>query len=106
MECELTKKQREVKEALTQLGTYVIRPISLQMDREHKVPETFLKQFVAMTKSVRNDEDISAAFGEGKREPPSIDKPIHVNRTALVGAEELALAAAAVLLCLPGPGLG
>ena len=106
MEFELTKKQREMKEALTQLGTYVIRPMSLQMDREHQVPEMFLKQFVAMTKSVRNDEDISAAFGEGKREPASVEKPMHVNRTALIGAEELAWADAAVLLCLPGPGLG
>src|SRR5258708_12837131 len=101
MECELTKKQREVKEALTQLGTYVIRPMSLQMDRDHLVPETFLKQFVAMTKSVRNDEDINAAFGEGKREPPSVEKPMHVNRTPMVRAEHLPWPAPAVLLSLP-----
>ena len=106
MEFELTKKQREVKDALHQLGKFVIRPMSLQMDREHGVPEMFLKQFVAMTKSVRSDEDIGAAFGEGKREPPTMDKPSQTNRTALVGAEELAWGDAAVLLCLPGPGLG
>ena len=50
MEFELTKKQREVKDALQQLGNYVIRPMSLQMDREHKVPDEFLKSFVSMSK--------------------------------------------------------
>jgi acyl-CoA dehydrogenase len=106
MEFELTKKQRELKDALQQLGKFVIRPMSLQMDREHSVPEEFLKNFVALSKSVRSDEDVSAAFGEGRKEPPSLEKPSASNRTAMIGAEELAWADAALLLCLPGPGLG
>jgi acyl-CoA dehydrogenase len=106
MEFELTKKQLELREALNQLGRFVIRPMSLKMDREGKVPEEFLKQFVAMSKSVRGDEDIEAAFGEGKKEPPTLEKPSHTNRMAIVGAEEISWADAGLLLNLPGPGLG
>jgi len=109
MEFELTRKQRELKDALNNLGRYVIRPMSLRMDREHCVPDTFLKQFVAMASSVRSDEDVGAALGDAettKREPPSRDKPSWGNRTAVVGAEELAWGDASLLLCLPGAGLG
>jgi acyl-CoA dehydrogenase len=109
MDFELTRKQRELKEALNNLGRYVIRPMSLQMDREHTVPDAFLKQFVMMASSMRNDDAIGQALGdteEVKREPPSREKPSFGNRTALVGAEELAWADASLLLCLPGPGLG
>ncbi len=109
MEFELTRKQRELRDALNNLGKFVIRPMSLQMDREHTVPETFLKQFVAMASSVRSDEDVGAMLGDAetvKREPPSREKPSFGNRTALIGAEELAWGDASLLLCLPGAGLG
>jgi len=109
MEFELTRKQKELKDALHNLGKFVIRPMSLQMDREHTVPEAFLKQFVAMASSVRSDSDVGAALGdteEVKRDPPSREKPSWGNRTALVGAEELAWGDASLLLCLPGAGLG
>ncbi len=106
MEFELSKKQQELRDNLNQLGRFVIRPMSLQMDREHQVPATFLQQFVSMANSMRSDDDLAAAFGEGKKEPPSLDKPSFTNRTSLIGAEELAWADASVLLCLPGPGLG
>ncbi|GAC1571698.1 MAG: acyl-CoA dehydrogenase family protein [Polyangiales bacterium] len=59
-----------------------------------------------LTKAVRSDDDLSAAFGDESRAPPSIDKPSQVNRTSLIGVEELAWADASVVLCLPGPGLG
>jgi acyl-CoA dehydrogenase len=39
-----------------------------------------------------------------KERDPS--KPSETNRTAAIGAEELAWADAAMMLCLPGPGLG
>jgi acyl-CoA dehydrogenase len=106
MEFELTKKQLDLKELLNQAGKYFIRPMSLQMDREHKVPEELLKQLAAGSKNARQDGDLAAAFGDAKRDLPSVDKPSFVNRTQMIGAEELAWADASVLLCLPGPGLG
>src|SRR5262245_51618703 len=104
----LTKKQAELKEGIHGLGKHVIRPMSLQMDREHEVPEAFLRNFMQLASSFRpagasaDISDTSAHDGPG-RDP---SKPSQGNRTAAIGAEELAWADAALLLCLPGPGLG
>ena len=42
----LSKKQQELKEGIHELGKYVIRPMSLEMDRKHEVPEPFLRNFM------------------------------------------------------------
>ncbi len=106
MEFELSKRQRETKEMLSQLGRHVIRPMSLQMDREHQVPEEFLRRFVELA-GVARQEDGGPLHDDGKkREPPSRANPSQSNRNALIAAEELSWADASVLLCLPGPGLG
>lgn len=103
----LTKKQQELKEGLNQLGRYVIRPMSLEMDKKKDVPETFLRNFMKLSHSFRSEdvnEFTDAAATVNKVRDPS--KPSQSNRTAAIGAEELAWADAAMLLCIPGPGLG
>lgn len=99
---ELTPKQKLLRESLRSLATHVIRPMSLQMDREGEVPETFLRSFLQMAAQARGSvgeiDEMSAQ--------PSRDKPSQANRTAVIGAEELAFADAAVLMSIPGPGLG
>ncbi|HLM75274.1 MAG TPA: acyl-CoA dehydrogenase family protein [Polyangiaceae bacterium] len=102
----LTKKQQELKEGLNQLGRYVIRPMSLEMDKKKDVPESFLRSFMKLSQSFRSEdvnEFTDAAAAPVKRDP---SKPSQSNRTAAIGAEELAWADAAMLLCIPGPGLG
>jgi acyl-CoA dehydrogenase len=102
-----TKKQQELKEGLNQLGRYVIRPMSLEMDKKKDVPETFLRNFMKLSHSFRSEdvnEFTDAAATVNKVRDPS--KPSQSNRTAAIGAEELAWADAAMLLCIPGPGLG
>ncbi|MFO0760765.1 MAG: acyl-CoA dehydrogenase family protein [Byssovorax sp.] len=105
----LSKKQAMLKEGINNLGRYVIRPMSLQMDRAHEVPEPFLRNFMAMAKNFRGGgaltefDDDGGAAAEKQRDP---SKPNEMNRTAAIGAEELAWADAAMLLCMPGPGLG
>lgn len=102
----LTKKQQELKEGLNNLGRYVVRPMSLEMDRNHEVPEQFLRNFMSLAKNVRS-EDVGDFTEAGVSAPPrDPSKPSQTNRTAAIGAEELAWADAALLLCLPGPGLG
>jgi acyl-CoA dehydrogenase len=102
----LTKKQQELKEGLNNLGRFVIRPMSLEMDRNHEVPEQFLRNFMSLAKNVRS-EDVGDFTEAGVSAPPrDPSKPSQTNRTAAIGAEELAWADAALLLCLPGPGLG
>jgi acyl-CoA dehydrogenase len=103
----LTKQQHELREGLNQLGRFVIRPMSLEMDKNKEVPEGFLRNFMKLSKSVRTD-DVAEFTEEGTApaKPRDPSKPSQSNRTAAVGAEELAWADAAMLLCMPGPGLG
>lgn len=105
IEFALSKKQHELKEALHSLGRHVIRPMSLDMDRNKEVPESFLRNFMMMSRGFRSDD--IAEFSEGtprKERDPS--KPSEANRTAVIAAEELAWADAAIPLSMPGPGLG
>lgn len=106
IEFSLTKKQKELKDGIHQLGQYVIRPMSLDMDRKHEVPEGFLRNFMRMASAMRGGEsltDFDDVAGEKASDPT---KASQKNRTAAIGAEELAWADAAILLSLPGPGLG
>jgi acyl-CoA dehydrogenase len=103
----LSKKQQELKEGIHGLGRYVVRPMSLEMDRKHEVPETFLRNFMQMASGLRGSAGhfgVESSEEEDKPRDPS--RVSETNRTAAVGAEELAWADAALLLCLPGPGLG
>lgn len=104
-ELELTTQQRLLKDTLNELGRSVIRPQSLAWDRTKKIDEDFLGRFYGMSQSLRGDDNPLQDFNEGpkKRDP---NKPSNTNRTAAVGAEELAWADATIMLCLPGPGLG
>ncbi|MEZ4296879.1 MAG: acyl-CoA dehydrogenase family protein [Polyangiaceae bacterium] len=105
IEFTLSKKQKDVQEGIRQLGKYVIRPMSLSMDRDKDVPEPFLRNFMRMAKGFRSQDMVDPAEGVAARErDPS--KPSETNRTSAIAAEELAWADAAMLLSVPGPGLG
>jgi len=107
IEFELTDTQRLLRDGVHMVAETVIRPISLQMDRDHQVPEDLLLRLQLMGAS---QGGIPRQFGgegegmggedKGKRGPGS------ANRTALIGAEELAWGDVTVLMSLPGPGLG
>jgi acyl-CoA dehydrogenase len=102
----LSKKQREIQEGIRSLGKYVIRPMSLAMDRNKEVPESFLRNFMKLAKGFRSD-DVVDPLEEGAaprdRDP---SKPSETYRTSAIAAEELAWADAAMVLSVPGPGLG
>src|SRR5258708_35873687 len=98
---ELTSHQKTLKEALHALGESVIRPLSLQMDRTHEIPEDFLRNFMRMSRAFRGEEGDELG---GELSPRAVSgKPSQANRTAVIGAEELAWGDAALLLGLPGP---
>jgi acyl-CoA dehydrogenase len=102
----LSKKQKELKEGIHNLGKYVIRPMSLDMDRKHEVPETFLRNFIKMASGLRGSAGHFGAESSEEEKPREPGRISETNRTAAVGAEELAWADASLLLSLPGPGLG
>src|SRR5271154_5001459 len=102
----LSKKQQELKDGISGLAKYVIRPMSLEMDRKHEVPETFLRNFMQMASGFRGSAGHFGSDASEEEKPRDPTRVSETNRTAAVGAEELAWADAALLLCLPGPGLG
>src|SRR5262249_50050220 len=97
----------ELKDGIHQLGKFVIRPMSLEMDRNHEVPEPFLRNLIKLAKGFRNEDAMEPFSDDGlpkKERDPS--NPSEGNRTAAIAVEALEWADAEMLLCLPGPGLG
>jgi acyl-CoA dehydrogenase len=107
IEFELTNQQKQLREALAGLGKNVIRPQSLEWDRNHAVSEEFLKNFMRMAQAFRG-EAASRFLGDdgGRKEQRDPQKPSQVSRSAAIASEEMGWADAALPLCLPGPGLG
>jgi acyl-CoA dehydrogenase len=102
----LSKKQKDVKEGIHGLGKHVIRPMSLDMDRKHEVPEAFLRNFIRMAASFRGSVGQFGTYSAEEEKPRDPARVSETHRTAAIAAEELAWADAALLLSLPGPGLG
>jgi len=103
IEFELDDRQRTLRDAVHSLATTVIRPISMKMDREHKAPDDLLLNLNRMTAAMGGG--VASQFTGGSTEPAG-KKVKSVNRTAMIGAEEMAWGDATVILNLPGAGLG
>ncbi len=112
IEFELTDRQRQLHDALTNLGKGIIRPNTLSWDRNHGVPEDFYRNFLRMASAFGGAQESARFLGgdessdeakEAAREPK---KPSQSNRTAAVASEVFGWADASLLLGLPGPGLG
>ncbi len=93
-------------------GRSIVRPQSLAWDREHAIPEDFLARFVEMAQSMGGAsaawgvQGLGAANADIKGDKSGEKKKSSAMVTSCIGAEELAWSDAALLLCLPGPGLG
>jgi acyl-CoA dehydrogenase len=105
---ELTPQQQQVKEFAHQFAKYVVRPISLEADRNHRIPDDFMLRLTNMRQAMSAGEVPQEYGGEGAGVGELKDKKGKStrNRTSLVGAEELAWGDISVVLSLPGPGLG
>jgi acyl-CoA dehydrogenase len=105
---ELTGKQHQLREALAGLGKNVIRPQTLAWDRNHGIDESFLRNFMRMAQAFQGEE--SSRFLGGSNDKPTEKKQTgrvsQASRSAAIACEVLGWADAALLLGLPGPGLG
>ncbi len=111
IEFDLSERQRQLHDALTNLGKGVIRPQSLSWDKNHGIPDDFLRNFMRMALAFGGTQESSRFLGGGEDEPkakeaPDPQKPSQANRTAAIASEVIGWADAALLLGLPGPGLG
>jgi acyl-CoA dehydrogenase len=105
---ELTPQQQQVKEFAHQFAKTVVRPISLEADRNHRIPDDFMLRLASMRHMMTVGEVPAEYGGEGAGVGEARDKKgkTQKNRFALIGAEELAWGDVSVLMSLPGPGLG
>ncbi len=106
----LSKRQEETREAIHALAKDIIRPASLSWDRNHGIPEDFLLRLTMLASSMGSNLTLTQGVhgaGENKDGPEKQGaKKSHANVNTLIASEELAWGDAALLLCLPGSGLG
>jgi acyl-CoA dehydrogenase len=101
IEFSLTKRQEETRVGIHALAEGVIRPQSLSWDKNHGVPEEFLRNMAMLAQSMGS---LSGAAEAMRAERSGDTKALNLN--TILGAEEMAWGDAGLLLCLPGPGLG
>jgi len=107
IELEYTKEQKAIKDMLHNVAKTVFRPFAREADLNHEPPEAFLKQSAQFAGMMGG-----AMGGDGKKkkkegdDKPKKKAPTQRNRMSIIGAEELAWGDAALLLQIPGPGLG
>jgi acyl-CoA dehydrogenase len=77
----------------------------LEWDRNKEIPLDFLRNFYLMSASMRGAGSALEELSEGSPVSPGAGGTSG-NRTSAIAAEELAWADAAILLSVPGPGLG
>lgn len=111
VEFELTPQQQQIREMAHMFARTALRPISLECDRLHRMPDEFLMRLAVMRQMMPSaageiPEEYGGAPGGEKAEKKEKKGPSQGNRTAMIGAEELAWGDASILLNLPGPGLG
>jgi acyl-CoA dehydrogenase len=99
---ELTPKMKAARDMVHTFAETFVRPYAIEADRTASVPEPFLnacKQFGLGLGQLdeRNEEP-------GKEKDPNRES--HANRLAVILSEELAWGDPAVVLNLPGAGLG
>jgi acyl-CoA dehydrogenase len=108
---EYTDQQRQIRGFIHEFAKNVLRPISLEADRNHRIPDDFLLRLGMMRSAMpgggAGDAELPEEYGGTATGARSKDKKAsQAQRFAMIGAEEMAWGDASVLLCLPGPGLG
>jgi acyl-CoA dehydrogenase len=107
IEFSVSDKQIEMRDAIRNITKHVIRPQALSWDREGGIPEEFLRNMARLASSMGSNA-MRSGLGEDNKE--TIEKKRKQGLGTQIGAalasEELAWGDAALLLNLPGPGLG
>ncbi len=108
----ISSRQRDLRDMIHGFARNVIRPQSLAWDRAHGIPDEFLSRFVMMAASMGGPagawgvQGLGAATSEGEKPAEGAKKASTAMVSTVLSAEELSWGDAALLLCLPGPGLG
>jgi len=104
MEFRPTEQQQQLKAMIHEFAKGVLRPISLEADRAHRLPDEFLLKLGMMARAFPGGSASGlTASAEAPRDPK---KPSQQHRTTLIASEEMAWGDASIILSIPGPGLG
>ena len=110
IEFSLTNRQRDLQAGVRSLAQSIVRPQSLRWDREHAIDEEFLRNLARMATSMGHGGLGTSASLMRQEEEAAAEqkekKPKSQNLTTVIASEEMAWGDAALLLCVPGPGLG
>ncbi len=109
VELEMTKEQKQIKDMLHNVAANVFRPYAREADRLHRPPDEFLEKAKplagmmggAMGSGKKKKKEKKEEGGEEKKKQPT-----QRNRMSVIGSEELAWGDPALMLQIPGPGLG
>jgi acyl-CoA dehydrogenase len=102
----LDERHENIRSLIHWFGETQIRPVSLQADRDRRFPDALILQMVKMGLASGGIPRSLGGEGQGLGEEPDARGRKTVNRLACMGAEELAWADPAIVLNVPGPGLG
>lgn len=103
IEFELTPKMKQIREMIHMFAETYIRPYAIQADIEGKAPEPFLEACKKFGLGMGQLDERAEDDGGKARDP---NKESTANRLSMVATEEMAWGDPAVILNLPGPGLG
>ncbi|MBS1153587.1 MAG: acyl-CoA dehydrogenase, partial [Myxococcaceae bacterium] len=101
----LSEKQETVRQMIHWFAENEVRPIALESDRNHEIPPAFLQKVKDLGISMGGLPKELGGEGEGLGEQKAKGHK-QANRLAVLGAEEMAWGDPAIILTLPGPGLG
>src|SRR5579883_1322610 len=102
-----SKRQHEMREMIHRFSEGIFRPESLSWDRNHGVPEDFLRRMVMMAQSMGASFTLGGSSDDRAAEvDPEQRKKRQPALSVVLALEELSWGDAGLLLCLPGPGLG
>ncbi|MBI3185419.1 MAG: acyl-CoA dehydrogenase family protein [Myxococcales bacterium] len=98
--------QDNVRQMVHWFAENEVRPIALAADRTHRIPDEFIRKVKEIGLSMGPVPKEVGGEGGGAGEKKDKKGTRQNNRLSVIGAEEMAWGDPAVILCLPGPGLG
>src|SRR5581483_6476928 len=100
---EIPGKLKQIREMIHMFAETYIRPYAVQADIEGKAPQPFLDACVKFGLGMGQLDERAEDDGAKARDP---NKESLANRLSMIATEEMAWGDPAVILNLPGPGLG
>lgn len=103
---ELSEAQDNVRQMVHWFAENEVRPIALEADRSHQIPIEFLRKVKELGITMGPLPKELGGEGDGAGEKKDKRGTSQNNRISVIACEEMAWGDPAVILSLPGPGLG